>query len=431
MIAVEVKLWGTTIGALSMVEGEQVARFEYAPGFLEAGVEPSPIIMPVSKRIYSFPQLSRTFHGLPGLFADSLPDKFGNKVIDSWLMRQGRNPESFTALERLCYTGNRGMGALEFLPLQGPDSTADESLDVENLRSFAAEVLNQRKSFSTKLLSKKNQKSFEDILRVGTSAGGARAKILVAYNEKTGEIRSGQVAASPDFGYWLLKLDDVENNSDKEPADMFGYGAIEYTYSQMVKDAGIDMTECKLYECCGHRHFMTRRFDRLYGGKKLHYQSLCGIAHYDFNMPGAYSYEQALDVVKRLGLGYEALEQMYRRAVFNICARNQDDHAKNIGFLMDKRGVWSLAPAFDMTYAYNPEGAWTGSHQMTFNGKRGGFTLDDFKAVAKFAGLKQGRYKKIIAEVEEAVHQWPKLAKQNGVPARIVRAIEKTQEFVK
>ena len=176
---------------------------------------------------------------------------------------------------------------------------------------------------------------------------------------------------------------------------------------------------------------MTRRFDRLYGGKKLHYQSLCGIAHYDFNMPGAYSYEQALDVVKRLGLGYEALEQMYRRAVFNICARNQDDHAKNIGFLMDKRGVWSLAPAFDMTYAYNPEGAWTGSHQMTFNGKRGGFTLDDFKAVAKFAGLKQGRYKKIIAEVENAVREWPKLAKQNGVPARIVRAIEKTQEFVK
>ena len=176
---------------------------------------------------------------------------------------------------------------------------------------------------------------------------------------------------------------------------------------------------------------MTRRFDRLDGGKKLHYQSLCGLAHYDFNMPGAYSYERALDVVKRLGLGYEALEQMYRRAVFNICARNQDDHAKNIGFLMDKRGVWSLAPAFDMTYAYNPEGAWTGSHQMTFNGKRGGFTLDDFKAVAKFAGLKQGRYKKNMGEVEEAVRQWPKLAKQNGVQARIVRAIEKAQEFVK
>ena len=190
------------------------------------------------------------------------------------------------------------------------------------------------------------------------------------------------------------------------------------------------MTECRLYECSGHRHFMTRRFDRLEGGKKLHYQSLCGLAHYDFNLPGAYGYEQALDVIKCLGLGYDALEEMYRRAVFNICARNQDDHAKNIGFLMNKRGVWTLAPAFDMTYAYNPQGAWTGSHQMTFNGKRGGFTLDDFKAVAKFAGLKQGRYKKIIGEVEEAVREWPKFAKQNGVPARIVREIEKTHEFV-
>ena len=414
-----------------MVEGESVARFEYAPNFISAGVEPSPIVMPVSKRIYSFPQLSRTFHGLPGLFADSLPDKFGNKVIDSWLLRQGRNTESFTALERLCYTGNRGMGALEFLPLQGPDSTESESLDVENLRTFAAEILNQRKRFSTKSLSKKHQKSFEEILRVGTSAGGARAKILVAYNEKTGEMRSGQVAAAPDFGYWLLKLDDVENNSDKESADMFGYGAIEYTYSQMVKLAGIDMTECRLYECSGHRHFMTRRFDCLDGGKKLHYQSLCGLAHYDFNMPGAYSYEQALDVVKRLGLGYETLEQMYRRAVFNICARNQDDHAKNIGFLMDKRGVWTLAPAFDMTYAYNPEGAWTGSHQMTFNGKRGGFKINYLKAYPKFAGNKKGRYIKIMPYYLEAVRQWPKLAKQNGVQARIVRAIEKMQEFVK
>lgn len=429
MIAVEVKLWGTTIGALSMTEGQSVARFEYAPGFIGAGIEPSPIAMPVSRQIYTFPQLSKTFHGLPGLFADSIPDKFGNKIIDSWLLRQGRTPESFTALERLCYTGNRGMGALEFLPQQGPDSHIDESLDVENLRMFAADVLNQRKNFSTKKLSKKNSKSFEEILRVGTSAGGARAKILVAYNEATGEMRSGQVEANPDFGYWLLKLDDVESNGDKEDSDLFGYGAIEYTYSQMARLAGIDMTECRLYECAGHRHFMTRRFDRQAGGKKLHYQSLCGLAHYDFNMPGAYSYEQALDVIKRLGLGYEALEEMYRRAAFNICARNQDDHAKNIGFLMDKRGVWTLAPAFDMTYAYNPQGAWTGTHQMTFNGKRDNFTLDDFKAVAKFAGLMQGRYKKVLDEVEDAVSQWPKLAKKNGVPARIIKAIARTHRL--
>ena len=188
MIAVEVKLWGTTIGALSMIEGESVARFEYAPGFIGAGIEPSPIVMPVSRQIYTFPLLSKTFHGLPGLFADSIPDKFGNKIIDSWLLRQGRAPESFTALERLCYTGNRGMGALEFLPLQGPDTHTGDSLDVENLRLFAVDILNQRKNFSTKKLSKKNTKSFEEILRVGTSAGGARAKILVAYNETTGEM---------------------------------------------------------------------------------------------------------------------------------------------------------------------------------------------------------------------------------------------------
>lgn len=434
MIAVEVKLWGTTIGALSMFEGETVARFEYAPEFLEAGIEPAPIAMPVSNRIYSFPQLSKTFHGLPGLFADSLPDKFGNKIIDAWLLRQGRTPESFTALERLCYTGNRGMGALEFLPLLGPESLPEDSLNVENLRIFAAEVLNQRKQFSArnvkgKTLSKKSNKAFEEILRVGTSAGGARAKILVAYDEATGEMRSGQVATDPQFGYWLLKLDDVQNNSDKEGADMFGYGAIEYTYSQMAKLAGIDMTECRLYECAGHRHFMTRRFDRLAGGKKLHYQSLCALAHYDFNLPGAYSYEQAIDIVKRLDLGYDTLEEMYRRAAFNICARNQDDHPKNIGFLMDKRGVWSLAPAFDVTFAYNPQGAWTGTHQMTFNGKRDNFSQDDFYAIAKFAGLRQGRYKKILAEVENAVKSWPKLAKKNGIPANVIRAIADAHEF--
>lgn len=420
MIAVEVKLWGTTIGALSMQEGESVARFEYAPGFIGAGVEPSPIRMPVSAKIYSFPELSQTFKGLPGLFADSIPDKFGNKLIDSWLTKQGRDPASFTALERLCYTGNRGMGALEFYPIEGPAASENDTIDVENLRNFAASVLNQRKSFKTQ----KQQGTFEQILRVGTSAGGARAKVLIAYDEATGEIRSGQVANSENFSYWLLKLDDVENNSDKEKADVQGYGPIEYTYYQMAQAAGIQMSECRLLEKSGHRHFMTKRFDRLAGGKKLHYQSLCALAHYDFNAAGAYSYEQAFMVIKQLGLGYEALEQMFRRAVFNICARNQDDHAKNIGFLMNKQGVWSLAPAFDMTYAYNPGGLWTGSHQMTFNGKRDNFTIDDFKAVSKFAGLKQGRYKKILADVQSAVSQWSKFAKKNDVNAAYIKQIK-------
>ena len=434
MIAVEVKLWGTTIGALSMLEGESVAHFEYAPAFIGAGIEPSPITMPVSRRVYTFPLLSNTFKGLPGLFADSIPDKFGNKLIDSWLVKQGRNPESFTALERLCYTGNRGMGALEFYPVKGPTANENDILDVENLRSFAASILDSRKNFKASIgktgtpaiRTKKQQQTFEQILRVGTSAGGARAKVLIALDEASGEIRSGQVANGENFSYWLLKLDDVQNNSDKEKADLQGYGPIEYTYYQMALAAGIQMSECRLLENSGHRHFMTRRFDRLAGGKKLHYQSLCGLAHYDFNAAGAYSYEQALMIVKRLGLGYNALEETFRRATFNICARNQDDHAKNLGFLMNKRGEWSLAPAFDMTYAYNPGGLWTGTHQLTFNGKRDNFTVDDFKAVAKFAGLKQGRYKKILTDVQDAVSQWSKLARQNEVRAEYIKQIKMT-----
>ncbi|MCL4103013.1 type II toxin-antitoxin system HipA family toxin [Fibrobacter sp. HC4] len=435
MIAVEVKLWGTTIGALSMQEGESVAHFEYAPAFVGAGVEPSPITMPVNRQIYTFPLLSNTFKGLPGLFADSIPDKFGNRLIDSWLIKQGRNPESFTALERLCYTGNRGMGALEFYPVEGPAASENDILDVENLRNFAASILDSRKNFRASIgkgaasktptiRTKKQQQTFEQILRVGTSAGGARAKVLIALDETTGEIRSGQVANGENFSYWLLKLDDVQNNSDKEKADFQGYGPIEYTYYQMALAAGIQMSECRLLEKAGHRHFMTRRFDRLAGGKKLHYQSLCALAHYDFNAAGAYSYEQAITVIKQLGLGYDALEEFFRRAVFNICARNQDDHAKNIGFLMNKRGEWSLAPAFDMTYAYNPGGLWTGTHQLTFNGKRDYFTTDDFKAVAKFAGLKQGRYKKILADVQSAVSQWSKFAKTNEVRAEYIKQIK-------
>ncbi len=427
MIVVEIRLWGTTIGALSMPENEGVANFEYAPSFIGAGIEPAPIMMPVSKKVYSFPNLAQAFKGLPGLFADSIPDKFGNKLIDAWLVKQGRDPATFTALERLCYTGNRGMGALEFYPAQGPLATDKDVLDIENLRTLAANVLQQRKSLKANFSTGKSQKkqnAFEQILRVGTSAGGARAKVLIAYDEATGEIRSGQVANESNFSYWLLKLDDVLNNRDKEHADIQGYGPIEYTYYQMALAAGIQMSECRLLEKAGHRHFMTKRFDRLAGGKKLHYQSLCALAHYDFNAAGAYSYEQALMIIKRLGLGYDALEETFRRAVFNICARNQDDHAKNLGFLMNKRGEWSLAPAFDMTYAYNPGGLWTGTHQLTFNGKRDNFSVDDFKAVAKFAGLKQGRYKKILVDVQDAVSQWSKLAKQNEVRVEYIKQIK-------
>lgn len=424
MTSVEVKLWGTTVGALYQKEGDEFASFEYAPDFARSGIEPAPVAMPVrSGAIYRFPDLSpATFHRLPGLFADSVPDKFGNKIIDQWLVQNGRDPRSFTALERLCYTGSRGMGALEFYPVAGPDPVKSEPLEIERLRTLAANILDQRKKVKVRL---REKDAFEQIVRVGTSAGGARAKVLIAYDDSTGTVLSGQVRAPEGYGYWLLKFDDIENNRDKENADPAGFGALEYTYSQIAKEAGIQMTECRLLEDGDHRHFMTRRFDRTENGGKLHYQSLTAIAHYDFNIAGAYSYEQAFAIARQIGLATADIEQMYRRAVFNICARNQDDHTKNIGFLMDKRGNWSLAPAFDVTYAYNPAGRWTGTHQMTFNGKREKFTLDDFKAAAKSAGLVQGRYKRILEQVQDALAGFNKRAKANDVPKKLVQEVAK------
>lgn len=423
MIPVEVKLWGTTIGALSQ-KNDNFASFEYNPDFVRSGIEPAPITMPVRAGvIYRFPNLSSaTFHKLPGLFVDSIPDKFGNKIIDQWLTQNGREPGSFSALERLCYTGSRGMGALEFYPAIHPNFIESEPLEIERLRALAANILDQRKKIKVKL---REKEIFEQIIKVGTSAGGARAKVLIAYNEATNTVLSGQVRAPEGFGYWLLKFDDIENNRDKENADPAGFGALEYTYSEIAKEAGIEMTECQLLTDGNHRHFMTRRFDRTENGNKLHYQSLTAIAHYDFNIAGAYSYEQAFIVAKRIGLTMTDIEQMYRRAVFNICARNQDDHTKNIGFLMDKRGHWKLAPAFDVTYAYNPNGRWTGTHQMTFNGKRENFTLEDFKTVAKNAGLVQGRYKRILEQVQDSLATFKKRAKVNDVPKNLIQEVEK------
>lgn len=424
MIPVEVKLWGTTIGALSQEDGDDFAFFEYNSDFVRSGIEPAPVTMLVrAGTIYRFPDLSpATFHKLPGLFADSIPDKFGNKIIDQWLIQNGRDPKNITALERLCYTGSRGMGALEFFPATGPDSIKSEPIEIERLRALAANILDQRKKVKVKL---REKDAFEQIVRVGSSAGGARAKVLIAYNEASKSVLSGQVRAPEGYGYWLLKFDDIENNRDKENADPAGFGALEYTYSQIAKEAGIQMTECRLLEDGEHRHFMTRRFDRTENGGKLHYQSLAAIAHYDFNIAGAYSYEQAFAVARQIGLATADIEQMYRRAVFNICARNQDDHTKNIGFLMDKRGNWTLAPAFDVTYAYNPAGRWTGTHQMTFNGKREKFALDDFKAVAKSAGLVQGRYKRILEQVQDSLASFKKRAKANDVPKKLVQEVEK------
>ncbi len=415
MIA-KVRLWGRTIGAVSMNAGRDCAAFQYDPKFAGSGIEISPLAMPLSDRVYEFPALPRnTFHGLPGLLADSLPDKFGNALIDAWLATKGRTSESFGAIERLCYTGTRGMGALEFAPSQGPKARKATRIEINALVELASEVLMQRNELKANFTSTARKKALNNILQVGTSAGGARAKALIAWNRDTNEVRSGQIAAGDGFDYWLLKFDGVKGNKDKELEDPKGYGAIEYAYHLMAKAAGIAMSECRLLEENGRRHFMTRRFDRLAGAEKLHMQSLCGLAHFDFNQAGAYAYEQALLAIRQLKLPMTAVEQQFRRMVFNIVARNQDDHVKNIAFLMDKHGQWSLAPAFDVTYSFSPSGLWTATHQMTLNGKRDGFTLEDFEAAEKSSLMKRGRAKTIVEEVRSAVAQWPDFAAEAQV----------------
>jgi len=414
----EVRLWGRKIGAVSLEEGAATAAFEYDPAFVASGIELSPIVMPLARGVYQFPSLAaESFHGLPGLLADSLPDRFGNALIDAWLATQGRRPESFNAVERLCYIGVRGMGALEFAPAQGPPLRRSARVQVDQLVRLASRVLTHRASLQVSFAPGRRHEGLSEILRVGTSAGGARAKAIIAWNRETNEVRSGQVRAPPGFDYWLLKFDGVSANKDKELEDPRGYTVIEYAYALMAADAGIEMTECRLLEEGGRRHFMTRRFDRLSDGGKLHMQSLGALGHFDFNSAGAHSYEQALDVMKRLGLPMRSREQQFRRMLFNVVGRNQDDHVKNIAFLMDKSGAWSLSPAFDVTYAYNPAGRWTSRHQMTINGKSDDFTAEDFAAVAQVAGLKRGRPGAILREVVAAVRNWPRYAKAAGVSA--------------
>jgi serine/threonine-protein kinase HipA len=429
MIA-EVRLWGRTIGAVSLADGRDHAAFQYDPAFVGSGIQVSPLTMPLGGQVFEFPALPRnTFHGLPGLLADSLPDKFGNALIDAWLATQGRTAGSFGAVERLCYTGARGMGALEFAPAVGPVPRKATRIEVDALVQLASDVLTHRNGLQANFGGTARAKALNEILRVGTSAGGARAKAVIAWNRATNEVRSGQVAAGDGFDYWLLKFDGVSGNRDKELDDPKGYGAIEYAYHLMAQAAGIGMSECRLLEENGRRHFMTRRFDRLAGGEKLHMQSLCALAHYDFNQAGAYGYEQALLVIRRLGLPMAAVEEQFRRMAFNVVARNQDDHVKNIAFLMDKQGRWSLAPAFDVTYSYNPAGTWTATHQMTLNGKRDGFAAADFGAGAHAAQMKRGRAEAIVGEVTAAVRRWPEFAAAARVPEEVAAAIGKTHRL--
>ena len=419
MTLAEIRLWGRTIGAVSLEEGQPSATFQYDPEFALSGIQIAPLMMPLREAPYSFPALPyESFRGLPGLLADSLPDKFGNALIDVWLAQQQRSAGSFDAVERLLYTGSRGMGALEFAPAKGPRSTKSEEVHIDALVKLASEVLSNHEDLKHSFAEDQSSEALREILRVGTSAGGARAKAVIAWNPRTQEVRSGQVPAGMGFEYWLLKFDGVQNNKDKDLADPKGFGAIEYAYYLMARGAGIDMNKSRLLEENGRRHFMTKRFDRGPGGEKIHMQSLAALMHYDYNQPGAYSYEQAIQAMRALRLPMAQIEELYRRAVFNILGRNQDDHVKNIAFLMDRSGQWSLSPAYDVAYAYNPDGPWTSRHQMSLNGKRDGFISSDFTDFAKNAGLKRGRDKAILDEVLDAVSRWPTFAQEAEVDPR-------------
>ena len=425
MTTAEVWLWNRRIGAVTLPSAERFASFEYDPAFQRSGIELSPLNMPIGGVVYRFPALAtQSFHGLPGMLADALPDKYGNALIDAWLATQGRSSADFNAVERLCYTGTRGMGALEFLPAQGPASTAAVSVEIEELVRLASEVLVHRKDLRVTFAGDEKAEALREILRVGTSAGGARAKAIIAWSPDTNEVRSGQVQAPEGFGYWLMKFDGVANNKDHELADPKGFGTIEFAYSKMAAAAGVEMTECRLFDEGGRRHFMTRRFDRLHDGDKLHMQSLAALAHLDFNEPRANAYEQAFTTIRELGLGQDALDQQFRRAVFNIIGRNQDDHVKNIAFLMDPTGAWRLAPAFDIAYAYNPGGDWTSQHQMSLAGLRDNFTLDSLIAGGKSAGISARAVRAVVSEVTEAIAQWRVFATDVGVPPDFIDDVE-------
>lgn len=422
----QVRMWGSRIGAVALNDKDHTARFQYDPDFVQSGIEVAPLTMPLSDRVYSFPELSQEgFHGLPGLLIDSLPDRFGNALIEEWLARQGRDADSFNSVERLSYTGNRGMGALEFVPALGPDSTPVCKLNMERLVKLANDVLRQRNELSTSFKKKNRTTALDDILRIGTSAGGARAKAVIAWNPKTNEVRSGQADLPLGFEHWLLKFDGI-TGSGETLADPKGYGKIEFAYYLMAKDCGIQMNECRLFQEGKRSHFMTRRFDRLPNGDKLHYQSLAAMSHLDYSLPGTASYEQIFHVLRKLGFGHKETSQMFRRMVFNILAQNNDDHVKNFGFLMNRTGEWSLAPAFDVTYSYKPGGKWAASHQLSLGGKRGDFTLSDFLKCEKNAQLKRDEAKQIIEKTQEVISHWLEYAKISEISAVQRKKIAKT-----
>lgn len=412
-----VTMFGIPVGTFRWDNRYEVARFEYDSSFVQSGLEPSPLMMPVREgRIYSFEGLGReTFKGLPGMLADSLPDTYGRALFDKWLALTGRT--SSNPIETLCFLGSRCMGALEFEPAMDVPYDKSTQIAIDSLVKVAADALSERSSFETNLNDDKKS-AIAEILRLGTSAGGQRAKAIIAYNKDTGEVRSRQVEAPVGFDYYLIKLDGITATAGFRETG--NYGRLEYSFYKLAKACGIMMSDCSLFEENGRAHFLTRRFDRE-KGKKIHMQTLCGIAHFDYRLHRAYSYEQAFNVMRFLRLNYSEAQEMFRRIVFNVVVRNQDDHTKNISFLMGEDGKWRLSPAYDMGYAYNPKGGWTATHQMSVNGKFDEITRTDLLELAKQNSIKNAS--SIIDEICETASQWPELAKDCGVPPTLTNTI--------
>lgn len=427
VVAAEIWIWDRLAGAVLWDESRQLGSFEFNAGFLSSGLDIAPITMPLGQgqRVHAFPELRRgraaefdTFKGLPGLLADMLPDKYGNQLINTWLVQNGRAADSLNPVEQLCFIGKRGVGALEIRPTLREETAKASTLEIDSLVGIATKILNAREDFQSNL-SSEEQDALSDILKIGTSAGGARAKAVIAFNPKTGEVKSGQVKAPAGFSYWILKFDGVH---DSQFGATVGYGRVEMAYYLMAKAAGIRMSECRLLEENGRAHFMTRRFDRLDNGQKIHMQSLCGIRHFDFNRVGEYSYEQVFETMRMLRLPYPEAEELFVRMVFNVLARNCDDHTKNFAFLMDQEGKWSLSPAYDICYAYRPGSIWVSSQSLMVNGKRENITDADFMEVARKMNIRKPEEK--IVQVKSAIRRWSEFAVMVKVEPQLMNQIK-------
>lgn len=424
-----VNIWGKMAGAVAWDEKSGWASFEYDPAFKRLGWELSPLKMPLSpeQRIYSFPELRKetgssfdTFKGLPGLLADMLPDRYGNELINLWLAQQGRPENSMNPVEMLCFIGKRGMGALEIEPTILKQNVNTFSVEINSLVEIASKMLSKKEAFVANLKSDE-EKAMREILKIGTSAGGARPKAVIAYNEKTGEVRSGQTRAPEGFEHWLLKLDGV---SEVQLGATHGYGRVEYAYYLMALDCGIEMMPCRLLEENGRAHFMTRRFDREGSYTKHHIQTFCAMKHFDYNRVNSYSYEQLFQTMRELKLTYAEAEQMFRRMVFNVIARNCDDHSKNFSFILKQGDRWRLAPAYDLCHAYRPGSEWVSRHALSVNGKRENITREDLIVIGR--SIRNKKAEEIIDQVNDTVHNWNYYADKAGVDKDKKVSIDKT-----